>query len=529
MDLEPDVFNQILRDWRAAPYGMKSKIVNKWAEILNCSYDALYRQLDIGRKRRKGDRLIEHIEDYVRIIFQIKKKPPEQHGEVGTGQAVRIAIDNGLVPGTMKRRVSTIDRIGRELGFNKKVRRVSRFQASYANELHHVDASSSKCFYIKRSLPDGDYLLKLHAGKKGYKNKPIPIRLRPWVYGIVDDYSGFYAGRYLGAFGETAIDNLDFLAWAWGKNNDKPFFGLPEKLKGDLGPMMRGGNAQDFFTRLGIKIDPSEPENKNAHGKIERPWRSVWQRFEKIFFVQTDWRKFEISLSELNRQFLNFQEEYNEMSHRFETGITRLQAWKRVNLRGGAVALPEKALATVAKRIERTVGADGCISINNIRYEVKNLHNAKVRVYLGVFDDRVVVEDNVTGLKYEVENFVPNPTGTFKTHKDTPHQKVVKESQTLEVTSALYENQKDQGNITHFPTKIKEVRGIENPLDTDTYTSFAKAMTAFISLSGISLNKTGDYELVKRFIMESGFNKRKIKERAFEVQDELEKRRIGNG
>jgi len=525
MQIELNILDQIRQDWKTAPRGYKSKIVAKWSETLGYSYNSLYGLLNAGRKRKKGERKIGCIEDYVRIVFQIKKKVPEQHGEISTDQAVRIAIENNIIPANMINKISTINRIGRELALNKKIRRVSRFQASYPNELHHVDASSSKFFYIARELAGGDCLLKLHAGKKGYKNKPVPTRLRPWVYGLVDDHSGYYVGRYIAAYGETAIDNLNFLAWAWSKNDAKPFFGLPEKLKGDLGPMMRGKDAQDFFKRLGVEVDPSEPENKEAHGKIERPWRTIWQRFEKTFFAQTDWKKFEVTVSEFNRQFFIYQEEYNSMSHRFEKNITRYQAWKRINFRGGAVAMPERALTTVAKRIERTIGADGCFSFNGQQYEVKGLHNAKVFIYMGVFDDRLVVEDKESGRKYEVEKFTPNPVGTFTSREETPHQKAVKAGETLQLENTLYTTPKDQGNVTHFPARIKETRDIKDPLDVDTYPSLNEAMQDFISISG-ELPKGKDSKDLKKLIIKNGLNRSFVRNLAFEVQAENERREL---
>ena len=289
MAIDPKIVEGIIRDWKAVSYGNKRKIVESWAVALNLSPKTIYGVLPTKRKRKKGKRKIEGIEAYVRTVFMIKKKPPEQLGEITTEQALRIAILDGLVPENMAGRASTFDRIGREIGLTKKQRRIQRFQAEYPNQLHHVDASSSKHFYIKRQLENGDYVLGLHAGMKGYKNKPVPIRLRLWVYGVTDDHSGVWAARYVVAYGETAIDNIRFLNWAWQDNGDKDFCGAPDRIKGDLGPMMRGPAMRDFLERAGIIIDPSEPGNKDAHGKIERKWRVIWKSFELLFFACLDY------------------------------------------------------------------------------------------------------------------------------------------------------------------------------------------------------------------------------------------------
>lgn len=523
MELDPKIIETIKRDWMSAPYGAKTKTLCKWADELDCTMQTVYRKLGIGRAHIKGERKIENIENYVQIVAQIKKKPPENKGEITTEQAIRLGVKDGVIPDSMNGRASTVDRIMREIGLNKKKRRIQRFQAEYANQLHHVDASTSDCFYIHRETEDGkDYILRLHAGSKtGYKNKPVPIRLRPWVYGLADDYSGYHVARYVAALGETAIDNFQFLEWAWSKNDDKTLFGLPDQIKGDLGPMMRGPAAGDFFDRLCIEIDPSIPENKESHGKIERPWRTVWQRFEKPFYVQPDWRKFEISMSELNRQFMNYQKEYNEFSHRYEKDITRCQAWLRINMQGGAVPIPEKALATIVRREERTVGPDGCFWLNNKLFEVKGLHDARVYVYKGVFENKLVVADRKTGEKYEVEDFSPNPLGTYTGFKETPHQKAVKAARDLEVTNTLYQTARDPGNVTQFPTRTKETRKMDNPLDVESYASVDAAMQEFTVICGLKLNPENREE-IKSLIIENSLDRRFVKDLALDIQAETD-------
>ncbi len=532
MEILDSVVEQIRNDWMVAPYGGKTFIVKKWAKLLDCSQQAVYRALGINRER-KGERKIKNIEDYARIVAWIKRKPPANMGEVPTDLALRKAIKDGFVPDTLSGKENTIDRVTRELGLTQRQRRIQRYQAERPNQLHHVDASSSRSFFVAREIRDKagnviDYALRLHAAKKGYKNKPVPIRMRPWIYGLVDDYSGFWIGRYVAAMGESAVDNLDFLRWAWSKNEDTPFFGLPEMIKGDLGPMMRGPASQEFFERLNMKIDPSMPENKESHGKIERPWRTAWQRFESTYFMQSNWRQFEIMMSELNRQFFNYQEEYNTKAHRYEKKISRLQAWRKISLYGGAVAIPEAAFRTIFKRYERVVGADGCISVDNVLYEVKGLHSAQVNVYEGVFEDRLIVEDKATGEKYEVEDFRPNPLGVFTGHKETPHQKAVKAAQELKVSGdTLYSRPKDAGNVAMMPTRVKRTVEVEDPLCVDAYGSLDAALRDFAGISGLRLDDD-NREAIRDLIIDNGLKRDFVKDLALEFVAENE-RRLSHG
>lgn len=485
--LTPSFIETIRQEYRQAPRGTKTTVLKRWAAVVGYSEQKLYKEmgLETGRKRRQGTSLIENIKDHTKTVFQIKKRPPEESGELSTDQAVAIAVKNGLVPDGIS--VATFNRVGRQLKLDKKKRRVQRFQADQPNQMHHIDASTSSVFYVDRDLPDGDYILKLNNRPSlNYKNKPAPIGRRAWVYSITDDYSGYSIARYTAAYGESMADNLDFLSWAWGENDDKPFFGLPEKIKADKGPMMKGKAAQEWLDRLDVEIDPSVPYAKEAHGKIERPWRTHWQRFEKQFFAQSDWKSFEITLSELNRQFINyFHNEYNLRPHRYERQINREQAWRKIALSGGAVALPKDAIKTTARRYKRKVAADGCFKLDNEIYEVKGLHDAWVYVILGVFENKMLVQDIATGEKYEVEDFKPNPIGTFTAHKDSPHQIAQKESQKLELSSgSLFEESTENNTVVHLPTKIKEERVVENIFDNGRYRSIDEAMSNFTSMTG---------------------------------------------
>lgn len=508
--ISPAFIEQIQHEWLTAPKKAKTLVVKKWACSLDCSPQKIWGVLDTGRKRQKGNYKTEHLEKHVEIIFQVKKSPPESAGELSTDQATQIAVNSGLVPKEISSiSISTINRVGRALRLNQKVRRVQRYQAERPNQMHHVDASSSQFFYVARALPDGDHVLKLFTPSQIYKNKPTPIQLRPWIYGITDDYSGYALARYTAAPGEDMRDNLEFLEWAWGKTDDKPFFGLPEKIKADKGPMMRGLAAQELFDRLGVDVDPSVPYAKDAHGKIERPWRTHWQRFEKQFFAQSDWKKFEITMSELNRQFLNyFLNEYNQRPHRHERGITRQQAWRKINLYGGAVAMPEDAISTTATRKKRKVGADGCIQLEGKTYEVKGLHDAWVYVIRGLFTDEIIVQDIGTGEKHDVEGFKPNPIDTFTAHKDTPHQKAQKAAKKLGMTSTLFNGSKKMTNVVSLPERIKEERLTENLFDTGIYFSLEESMRNFTIFTGLCVPAGSEERAsLEQLIMEQKMSK----------------------
>lgn len=524
MSFLPTYIEEAKRAIMSAPSGHKTTIARKWTGILGISLQHLYRIINNGngKRERKGCPVKPEYHKWAEIIFQIKKRPPEEAGEISTEDALDICIKEGLIPETASGvPVGTYNLIARKNGWSKTSIPAVRFQAERANKAHHFDASTSKFFYIAHKEGE-DYILKLHRPAKHYKNKPIPIdAMRPWIYGLVDDYSGRFIARYVAAQGENSADSMNFLSWAWTE------FGLPEQLLADQGMLKKALPSRDLIERLGIELPEMMPYQKRGHGKIERPWRTLWKKFESTFFVG-DYEKFRISLSEMNRQLTNFiNDKYNQLSHRFEKKITRLQAWNKVNLHGGIVKVPENVLATVARRAKRKIGIDGILNYDSLQYNVKGLYDTWVYVYEGIFDDRLIVQDIESGQKYEVKEFKPLSLGEFRSHAATPHEQLVKESQNLILTgTTLYADKKPQDEkVLSMPIRTKEEREIEDPLTLpDRYTNINEAMKDFMSyLPGIFL-KPDEREVIEKEIEAHGLSKAFVENFGLEVRTQMAKR-----
>lgn len=526
MPVLPSIVEQIRRELNEAPRGHKTTVARRWAEVLGVSVQQVYRLVEekTGEKARKSEKLRPEYYVWTPVIFQVKKHPPEGAGEISTDQAVALAAMWGKVPEEAKEvPPGTFDRIARELGLSKKEKRRNRYQASRPNLAHHFDASSSKFLYIHRRV-GGDFVLRLHrpgAGTQGYKNKPVPCdRLRPWVYGVVDDHSGRLICRYTAALGESMADALLFLQHAWSE------MGLPEILLADQGVLKKGLASQDLIKRLDVAMPEMLPFAKEAHGKIERPWRTLWQRFEKVLFAG-EWAQFEMTLTELNARLAVFlEEDYNRMAHRFEKKITRMQAWRRISLHGGIVAIPENALATAVKRKKRTVGVDGTLQYEGNMYEVKGLHAAEVYVFEGVFSDRLVVQEVATGKKYEVEKFRALELGEYRAHPETPHQKAVKEGETLRAgnTPMLYATpaEKDE-RIVEMPIR-ETARAIEDPFDVTRFPSVKEAYSEVISIAGTSFTED-ERRAIEELIASNNLDRDYVRNLALELRAEIEIRR----
>jgi len=284
--------------------------------------------------------------------------------------------------------------------------------------------------------------------------------------------------------------------------------------------MNRDKSITDLFERMNIKYDESNPENKESHGKIERPFRTIWQRFEKPYFANSNWNKLEITLTDLNQDFQTFlKDDYNQMKHRQHNHLTRHQAWKSIQKRGGKIPMPHDAIATTAKRLERTVDSSGVFSLDNAQYEVKGLHDAKVWVFLGVFEkDKIIVMDKQDGKKYNVIPYEPNPVGKYTGHKQTIHQKTKNIAENLDIKHNLHKPT-NKGNIVEFPTREKTPPEITNPLETDTYETIDQAMLAFVQICGFKLDQD-IFNQVKILIQQNNLNKRFVKDLALMSYEE---------
>ncbi len=488
MGFDPGLLESARREVLYAPYGMRGEMAARWSHILAVSPQHLRRLLteqNPFRERRQTEPIRPEYYAWAHTIWQVKTRPPEEAGELSMEDAIASAVKQRLVPAEAAGApVGTYNRIGREMGWTAREKRRNRIQALRPNEAHHFDASTSQFLHIAKRLGDGEYLLKLHRpAAGGYKNKPIPVdRLRPYYYAAADDHSGRLAGRCVAAVGENAADSMESLCEFWEE------MGLPEELDCDEGMLKKCFASRDWVERLRVALPPHMPYEKEAHGKIERPWRTLWQKFEMVLYAECpDWKKFEITMGELNRRLkIYIEDKYNRLPHRFEKNLTKMQAWQRINLYGGVVRIPRGSLATVARRDTRTVGVDGKLEWEGGVYEVVGLHNAKVWVFEGVFDDRLVVQDTQTGQKYEVRDFHPLARNEFRAHAQTEREKMVRAGAALPLNGQGLYSEKAEANqkIASMPTRVKEEREISDPLNVTAYASMAEAWAEITAIAG---------------------------------------------
>jgi transposase InsO family protein len=420
MDAIQPLFMDVVREWEAAPHGQKGAVLKARLPVLGMSLASFHdkRKLVGSRARRKprADKgTTKHPERraWVKVIMGLKHTNLKGVSRLATWNAQALALEHGLDPEAADLSVGVINQLARQMKLVETPRRSSRFEAPIPNHLHQVDATGSRHFYPYQTR-GGEWILRLRP--RAMPNKEKIEGLRVWCWGLVDDFSGFRVQRYLVSPGESALDGVDFLRWAWTPNPDHaPFEGLPQILYMDNGVLAKYGPFKAFCEEVGIDLRTHEPYRPQATGKVETGNKDLKKEFEGRFLRDPGWRTREITLTELNQELAWFRQVTNRTEHR-RLPMPKESAWLLLNTQGGPVRLtPESWEKIFTQNIHRTLDDAGCFSLGGPVYQVagRAIWSTRVRVYQSLTSDALVVEDLRDGARYAAGPYVPMVAGDF--------------------------------------------------------------------------------------------------------------------
>lgn len=372
---------------------------------------------------------MEGREQQIKAIFELQARlsDAQAHRWLPSDHVLTLAVQEGLMEaGEFSER--TYNRWVQKFGL-RKPRGFVRFQADYSNQMHQLDASGSEYLQVVRQTEDGDWVLAKRVPLRGGKNrKQQPQRL--WIAGLVDDFSGALVCRYYVAKGESASWIRHFLLSAWeGLDKGIVVRGIPEMLYVDNGPFARNETTISFLsakTGLGVELKVSKPYASRSHGKIERTWRTLWQRFELFYLGENR----ELLLSELNRCLVTYIIEYNQRLHRSGFG-TRAEMF--VSHLQGRVRIPPKEGKKSAYRIhDRMIDGGGMFSFKGKTYIVEPEHREELRQIRAMVyetaDGEVFIESPMADVIARAEVWTGSKAlGEFESFPETEMDKVDKE------------------------------------------------------------------------------------------------------
>ena len=490
MALAENVKTIIRESLHAAPRAARRKLVRRLAAAYGVSTATVYRVAGLnGPKRKRGAERPEY-RDWTRIAIRLRERAPKPI-------PLDLAIESGIASGALPAEaadmpVATAYRIARENGWARKKKRTHRLSADYPMQCVLFDGCTSENLIVAEDLGDGDYLLKLHHNlypASGYKNKPLgPDRLRLVVYGIWDMCTGYTRAIAMAALGENFLDGMESICDMLSETGDpaRPLHGVPDDMWADNGALLKARATADLLARLEIAAIAGKPYAKERMGGVERPWRTLWSRFERSLFLCGEPT---IRLSELNLRLQRFEARENALrpSRTPVAGrpASRAAAWIALtNARAPhnpLRKLPADPLRTLVREARRKVDQSGIVRWGGVEYECADFHDCWVTVRRAIdgSGDLVAIEESTkkTGV---ATVWAPRPYGDIRTAPKTELEKLRECDEPLPLADP-YAERPGADNVVSMPARSAPAAPLENPMEArDRFASLAEARSAFI-------------------------------------------------
>lgn len=460
---------------RAAPWGARTAEARRLAGIYGVSVSTVYAAAELrGAKRARAAARPEY-RDWTRIAVRYAELAP---GRASLDQALDAAVKAGALPAEAAAMpVATARRIARDMGLTRKRKRTFRLAADYPMQAVLFDGSSTGHLVVKERLGDGDYLLELYSRRyrvTGYKNKPLgPDRLKALTYGIWDMCTGYTRAVYVVGRGESAVDGAHSLCAMLEETGDplRPLHGVPDDLWADQGPLVKGEATRGLLERLNIAWVPGPPEAKERMGGVERPWRTLWQRFERSLFLTG---KKQFTLSEIAERLIQYERDENgARDSRTDVGgrrASRTAAW--IALTNARPAdnrlrkLPEDPMRTLAQERECHVDNNGQIRWDRKLYEVERLHDCWVKAVRAADGSGGLVVTDAKGRQHAATLWQPRPYGEIRAAPRTPLEKLVEEIPAGDLPGAdVYAGREAPAGVAMMPVRSAPAAALDNPLE----------------------------------------------------------------
>ena len=498
----------------AASHGARADTAKRLAKIYGVSVATVYRHAERRGTRRRREPARPEYRDWVRIAVQLSHRSPKP---MPLDVAIEGGIAMGLIPAEATAMpLATAQRVRRELGLVKTNKRTHRLHADYPMQALLVDGSTSQYLTVQKALGDGDYLLKLHKAPypaSGYKNKPLgPDRLRVLVYGVWDMCTGYVLSRYCVGKGETALAQMEFLAWVFEQKEDPRvvMHGLPDDLWSDLGSFYKAQSTRDLCEELDIFVPPTVAYAKERMGGVERPHRTRWSRLERSLFLR---REQTLTLSELNARLTEYEIKENgrnariPMQGRFHS---RTATWVALtNARPADNRLrrmPANAIQTMAKKDHRTIDNNGILTWDGVEYECKAWHGRRVLAHRALDGaGNLMLLDESTKERTVAVPYQPRPYGEIRSAPANELDKLLAED--LDAPGAdIYAPGGDDTKVVPMPTRSAPAAALDNPFGADSFASLDEAMVALDQLVPYALSPA-NRALAMRRIEDSDLNR----------------------
>jgi hypothetical protein len=366
--LDTGLVFEIKRALDAAPHGGKNGVLQPYADAFGMSVGNLRRYLRkqhgrakecAGRPATLSDELVEAVWDEKVASMDMGLQRREIPTRIALQQLARLGV-----PGADEASPSGINAAIKRLGLRVKSR-VQRIEPDYALDVAHLDFSRSK--YFQLYTWDGaanDHVLRVQGNHLAYKEEGDT--LRSWIVSVVDGRSRMARARLYPATGEDASLALRALDEFWSPERAiHDYFHPCRDLWVDRGS---AGRTEAFTTSLAsVGVDVTVVQSKEAQGKVERQFRTLWSAFEVPLALELG-EGSTIHLAEYNERLNAFLIEQADWAHPSMPGTRRsvyAESLALVRPDGSAVErlLGANLIESFYDRKSRTVDPYGCVKI----------------------------------------------------------------------------------------------------------------------------------------------------------------------
>lgn len=368
--IEESLLQQIERERIASDHG--SSVVAFYAEQIGCAPCTLHRHLRRmrggimagrgGRKKQYDDQHFHAIAKRKEAIGRIGRT----RTDIGTTEyAIEQLVREGIIPEDRCPSISRADAWMRENGYREQ-QAYRAIESQYALQQVQMDFSRSKKFQLKSyDARRGDWRIIVRGEELSYKanNK----KLRTWIAAAIDTYSRLWIGRIVPASGESALVGLQFCDWLWARDDDgHPLRYVPEQIQTDQGSFGKAHVTQAAMDAL--DVDLVQAQSKEAQGKIERRFRSLWQYEAQLAYRFGEGN--EVWLSDLNDLLLEYALRDAARKHPY-SGSSRRAAFEQSLVTRAPRETDVSVLRLACRVVTRFVNPHGRrISLDGAQYAV---------------------------------------------------------------------------------------------------------------------------------------------------------------
>lgn len=280
-----DYLRTLARRLDTAGHGQATTIVQEAAGFLGWSSQTVYRQLarvagwSSGRKARSDKGSTSVSQESLVALAAVQREAVRQNGKqtMFTTTARGVMEHNGYAFGVGN---GQLNRLMRDRKLNVASQRVAEpvqhLRAPHPNHTHEVDPSLCLVYYLRGR----QYIMRDDEFYKNKLDRIAQLKFKCYRYVCYDRASATVIPWYTEAAGEDQHNLFQFLMFAWGQQEGRPFHGVPRFLLWDKGSANKATAVRSFLEALDVKPLDHEAGNSRVKGGVENGNNIVETQFE---------------------------------------------------------------------------------------------------------------------------------------------------------------------------------------------------------------------------------------------------------